>query len=309
MSWIKKGLVWKPNPSLWWQQYYGILPTPEYLEKEQRIRVYFATACKDKYGRITYIDLDANDPSKVLYEAPEPILDIGDMGTFDDCGVNVSAIVNTPQGQKMLYYVGYQRTVKVPYMLYAGLAIAPNQSNHFERVQTTPIIGRSEQVPLSAAAPFVLLEEGVYKMWFWVAKKWTTVNEKLYLQASIGYAESNDGIHWDILNTACMEPNPQTEFSLGRPYVLKTNGLYQMWYSVRYIDKLYRIGYAESHNGQDWIRKDETVGIDVSPEGWDSEMICYPAVLRVKDKLYLFYNGNNNGMTGFGYAEYAQPLP
>ena len=43
--------------------------------------------------------------------------------------------------------------------------------------------------------------------------------------------------------------------------------------------------------------------IDVSPTGWDAEMICYPAVINVKGKTYLFYNGNNNGETGFGVAE------
>jgi hypothetical protein len=32
-------------------------------------------------------------------------------------------------------------------------------------------------------------------------------------------------------------------------------------------------------------------------------MICYPAVIKIYDKTYLFYNGNNNGKTGFGYAE------
>ncbi|MFQ5751293.1 MAG: hypothetical protein ACE5HI_04785, partial [bacterium] len=64
-----------------------------------------------------------------------------------------------------------------------------------------------------------------------------------------------------------------------------------------------RIGYAESENGLDWIRKDEEVGIEVSDEGWDSEMICYPAVISVNGTTYMFYNGNNNGETGFGYAQ------
>jgi hypothetical protein len=32
----------------------------------------------------------------------------------------------------------------------------------------------------------------------------------------------------------------------------------------------YRIGYVESRDGLDWIRKDEVVGIDLSEEGWDS---------------------------------------
>jgi hypothetical protein len=100
-----------------------------------------------------------------------------------------------------------------------------------------------------------------------------------------------------------LKPSIDKEFSLGRPWVLKLEGIYKMFYSIRYLEKLYRIGYAESLDGINWERKDEKVGIDVSKNGWDSEMICYLSVITVEDKTFLFYNGNNNGETGFGYAE------
>jgi hypothetical protein len=141
-------------------------------------------------------------------------------------------------------------------------------------------------------------------MWHWFSDKWITINDKLYLNYKIGYAESIDGLNWDIKNLTCISPdNNNGEFSIARPWVIYYNGIYKMWYSIRYIDKLYRIGYAESVDGINWTRKDELVGIDVSDKGWDSEMICYPAVIKVKNKTYLFYNGNNNGESGFGYAE------
>ena len=35
---------------------------------------------------------------------------------------------------------------------------------------------------------------------------------------------------------------------------------------------------------------------------WDSEMICYPYVFEHKDDLYMLYNGNDYGKTGFGLA-------
>ena len=79
-----------------------------------------------------------------------------------------------------------------------------------------------------------------------------------------------------------------------------------MWYSIRFVEKLYRIGYAESLDGINWERKDSLVGIDVSENGWDSEMICYPSIIDVNHNRYLFYNGNNNGRNGFGYALYQE---
>ena len=51
-----------------------------------------------------------------------------------------------------------------------------------------------------------------------------------------------------------------------------------MWYSYR--GDAYRIGYAESVDGLEWERKDEEAGIDVSADGWDSEMIEYPCVFE-----------------------------
>jgi hypothetical protein len=55
-------------------------------------------------------------------------------------------------------------------------------------------------------------------------------------------------------------------------------------------------------DGINWIRKDSEVGITVSTYGWDSDMICYPCVLDIKARRYVFYNGNHMGATGFGYA-------
>ena len=42
--------------------------------------------------------------------------------------------------------------------------------------------------------------------------------------------------------------------------------------------------------------------LDVSPSGWDSEMVCYPHVFDHKGKRYMLYNGNGYGRTGFGLA-------
>ena len=47
---------------------------------------------------------------------------------------------------------------------------------------------------------------------------------------------------------------------------------------------------------------DETIGMDVSNNGWDSEMVCYPFVFDHKDITYMLYNGNSYGKTGMGLA-------
>ena len=62
-------------------------------------------------------------------------------------------------------------------------------------------------------------------------------------------------------------------------------------------------GYAESNDGLEWKRKDEEVGIETSDNGWDSEMLAYPYIYKHNEKIYMFYNGNGFGKSGFGYAE------
>ena len=93
------------------------------------------------------------------------------------------------------------------------------------------------------------------------------------------------------------------EHGYGRPYVIRENGLYRLFYSIRRRSvAAYRLGYAESVDGINWRRLDDQLNFDVSMEGWDSEAVMYSAVITLEDKTYMFYNGNNFGETGFGVA-------
>ena len=62
------------------------------------------------------------------------------------------------------------------------------------------------------------------------------------------------------------------------------------------------MGYAESKNGKEWIRMDEKLNINPTPNSFDSEAIMYGCPFEIKGKLYLFYNGNNFGEKGFAIA-------
>jgi hypothetical protein len=75
-------------------------------------------------------------------------------------------------------------------------------------------------------------------------------------------------------------------------------------YSSHYRGKAkgYRIGYAVSNDLLKWTRDDARAGIDVSPEGWDSEMISYPHVFELDGAIYMAYLGNQVGREGFGLA-------
>ena len=296
--WCKQGLIFAPNKNHWWSQDYALLPTVEVINDV--IRVYFASLDNNKFGRIGFVDLDPQNPRSILNTSHEPILNIGEPGSFDDSGVNPSCIINV-SGKKFLYYIGWQRCVKVPYMLFSGLAISSNGTN-FEKHGNVPILDRKNDEPFSRSAPFIIKESEIFKMWYWSCVKWTRTNQSIHYNNVIKYATSLDGINWSVNPNISISPNFINEYSVGRPCVIKDNQIYKMWYSIRSHNEPYKIGYAESVDGIDWIRKDEEVGISRSQVGWDSEMICYPCVIDVNGKRYMFYNGNKHGSTGFGYA-------
>ena len=76
---------------------------------------------------------------------------------------------------------------------------------------------------------------------------------------------------------------------------------YRKYYEFRQNrESAYRIGYAVSADGVNWNRRDSDAGIEPSQSGWDSEMIAYPYVISHERRLYMFYNGNGFGRTGFG---------
>src|SRR5262245_18077267 len=111
MGWRKKGLIFAPKGDKWWARGYAHLPTVDVLD-DKAGRVYFASLDENKVGRIGYVDLDIDDPGHVLRVTEDKVLDNGELGAFDDCGVVPSCVVDAG-GEKRLYYIGFQRAEKV----------------------------------------------------------------------------------------------------------------------------------------------------------------------------------------------------
>ncbi|HDM75382.1 MAG TPA: hypothetical protein ENG51_02810 [Deltaproteobacteria bacterium] len=299
-QWIKKGLIFSVDDNFWWAKTYAYLPTP-YVLDSNKIRLYFASYDENLFGRIGFLELDIKT-GEISYITENPVLDLGSAGLFDDSGVSPSCILDV--GDKLfLYYFGWQRVEQVPYMLFCGLAVSTDGGRSFKKFSRVPILDRTDKEPFLRSAVTVLKEDNTYRMWYVSGLDWIELNGTKYPTYLIRYAESSDGIKWSRENPICIQFEDDSEFGFGRPWVIKEDGLYKMWYSIRSKARPYRIGYAESGNGIDWTRKDEEAGIDVSQSGWDSEMICFPSIIKLGHTKYMFYNGNQHGRTGFGLAE------
>lgn len=306
--WAKKGLIYKPAGQHWWNRTHASVPTVD--STDQKIwRIYFGTRDEMNRNRISYINVEAGNPTNVLYEHNAPVLDLGTLGTFDDCGVMPSWILDH-NGKKYLYYIGWTVRSTIPYHNSIGLAISEDNGRTFERFSEGPIFGETYVEPFFTGTSCILVEGGVWKNWYLSCTGWTMVDGRAEPRYHIKYAESKDGINWDRRGLVAIDYKSDSEAGIVRASVLKENDSYRMWYSYRSgIDyrtnskTSYRIGYAESTDGVSWTRMDDSVGIDVSLEGWDSEMIEYPHVIQYQGAKYMFYNGNKFGQSGFGYAQ------
>lgn len=309
MRWKKRGLIFTPNERYDWMQTHAQIPFP--LELDDCIRIYFATRekyvnnlCKS-YG--AYIDVKKDDFSEIVDISAHPILSLGGIGEFDEFGTMPASVIKIDNVFYM-YYCGWTRAVSTPHKEEIGLATS-SDGKFFKKLGPGPLIGDSLYEPFLHSYPVVHEFDGLFHMFYHTGIRWIQGECQMETQYLLRHAISNDGITWkrDYQNILPTKVEYESQTS---PTVFKKDGLYHMYFCYRYgLDfrnhrgRGYRIGYAYSKDLMHWTRDDESAGIDISESGWDSEMIAYPSVRKIGDKLYMFYCGNEFGKYGFGYAE------
>lgn len=297
MKWRKLGLLFCPENNFTWMFSHASNPIAE-IVNSSKWRIYFSTRDKDNRSSIGCIELDITNPRQQVTISTKPLVSPGEVGLFDDSGASMSCLVSVNE-TKYLYYTGWCLGVTVPWRNSIGLAVCNQNSADFPKYAKAPIMDRSHIDPFSLSYPWVMRDKAIWKMWYGSNLSWGSQHSDM--KHVIKYAESVDGIHWERRGQIAIPLTKADEWGVAKPCVLHNDGIYQMWYSIRF-GKTYRIGYAESTDGVDWQRKDNQVGIDVSDAGWDSEMIEYPCVFDHAGERYMLYNGNGFGKTGFGLA-------
>jgi hypothetical protein len=303
MKWKKLGLVFCADKQSDLMHSGGRTPVPLLLDNDT-FQVYFASYDENGKGRVFNLKFDINAPTNIYDINTTPVLDLGAIGFYDDNGIIPSSILKV-KNDIYLYTIGFSVKNQIIFDASSGLATSLDGGKTFKKLDG-PIIDKTIYDPCFAASPYVMYDENIFKMWYVSCIKWEKLKDGTFKHYyNIKYKESEDGKHWEVKSTVAIDFKNKYEYALSRPTVIK-DGLndYKMWYSFRAQKEIdtYRIGYSESKDGINWIRKDEEAGIDVSNTGWDSEMICYPYVFDHKGRRYMFYNGNHYGKSGFGLA-------
>lgn len=312
-AWKKLGRVFDPTQIAgpYWMKEFA--QAPAVLIFDDFIRVYFS--CRpgpDKNGQYVsytgFVDLDGNDLFRVLNISKSPILDLGETGTFDEFGIYPTSVIRN--GKVILaYYGGWTRCESVPYNVAIGLAVSEDNGESFARLGKGPILSYTIDEPMTISGPKIRRFGDRWYLWYVTGKKWLPTAGKPESVFKIRMASSIDGVNWTRQQRDLIENRLEENECQASPDVFFYQKRYHMLFCYKYSldfrnkERGYRIGYASSDDLINWVRDDSMAGIDVSEEGWDSEMLAYPHVFEFRNKIYLLYLGNQVGKYGFGIAQ------
>lgn len=312
-KWEKLGKIFDPTAITGGSWMHEFAQAPCSLTFEDYVRVYFSCRPKpDKDGqyisRCGYVDLDTNDLFKVLRVSPSPVLELGDLGTFDEFGTYPISVVR--QGNEILaYYGGWTRCESVPFNVAIGCAISKDDGATFEKLGNGPVLAYSPNEPFILSGPKIRKYGDIWYLWYIAGREWKVVDRTPEPIYKIRMATSCDGLNWQKLNKDIIPNKLGQDEAQASPDVTFSNGKYHMFFCYRHAsdfrmnkDRSYRIGYAFSSDLLNWTRNDAVVGIDVSDHGWDSQMLAYPHVFELRGNYFLLYLGNQVGRYGFGVA-------
>jgi hypothetical protein len=300
IKWQKLGLLYRPSgtgrhPKL---LSHAANPLPVLIDGDV-YRIFFSGRDADNRSSVGAVDIDVVK-RKVIQEHSQPFFENGPEGSFFADGVSIGNCYEV-DGKRYMLFMGWQTPQAGHWRGDVGrLIVKPDLT--LELDGDMPFMALDAVDPISLSYPWVLENDGGgFSMWYGSTTTWDAGNgEMLHV---INFASSVDGHHWTREGLA-VPYELGTAQAFSRPTVARdSQGEYEMWFSYRSgMGEKYRIGHAVSKDGKAWELALKEVGIDVSADGWDSEMIEYPFVFDHKGQRYMLYNGNEYGKTGFGLA-------
>jgi len=276
------------------------------------VRVYFACRPKpDAQGNYVslsaYADFDRNNLLSLVKVCDAPLMELGGVGCFDEFGTYFTSVVKH-DADVLAYYVGYTRCESVPFTINIGGAVSKDGGETFHRLGKGPLLPCTVDEPFFLTVPRVKRFGSKWYMFYSAGKRWIHTASRVEPVYHIRMAISDDGINWvkqgrDLVSCVIGDNECQA-----CPDVFWYANKYHMFFCYRAHTNYYgteggyRIGYASSFDLLNWQRDDTKVGLTVSESGWDSEMVSFPHIFELDNKIFMLYLGNQIGRYGFGLA-------
>jgi predicted GH43/DUF377 family glycosyl hydrolase len=278
-----------------WQRYKGnpIFPTisgtwmesqtanPDLLEMGDRYFMYFRgqQAGHDRIGLAT-IPKNKFD-GKTWNILPEPILDVGKPGDWDETHVLDPAAV-VVDGKVYLYYSAVCPTCD------RSICLATSEDGiDFQKYQKNPV--------LIGGGPEIVSKDGIFYLFYWKPGRSGQGFE-------IHLSTSRDGFNFKknskdpVLSVG--ETGTWDSHTVETPRIFLENGIYYMLYcgSDRYDDYPWHAGLATSHDLVKWKKyENNPVFSRGETDDWDEGAIWFTTVEKTDGIYYMWYEGYGGG--------------
>lgn len=291
MSWQKHGLVFRKKRAQ--------LPVVTKVDDRYMCLYSERDETNKSFGSRFNFELD-NKKIKIIDNLSNFIEPSEFPGALDHAGCMPMQIVDG-----FLYYIGWTLRQDVPYFNYTSISefVEGERPRKIGPILPPDIIDTG-----FSGTIFVLSDKHLDRHlgYYLSADHWTR-DEQNNLQPcyNIKIAESQDLLNWNKLGKVAINLH-EGEAGISASTVIKYDGLYHMWFSVRGSKDFrggsgsYAIKHAMSNNAIDWVRTDK---FGLSPEKELNENMCaYPSVFVENNTLHMFYNSYNFGENGISQA-------
>ena len=191
----EKGRVLEVRGQSEWMNSHATAPTAYHL-RDDLFRVYFSTRDKLRQpSRLCRRSICRKGGG--LEDFEEPVLRLGSLGHFDCDGVYGTSLVQTGD-ELRLYYAGWNAGLRGLFYSSIGVAVSRDGGDSFQRLGSSPILGRDEIDPWAVMAPFVLkVSDHHWVMWYASGIE-LSYDESNTLRSSydVKTALSSDGLNW-----------------------------------------------------------------------------------------------------------------
>lgn len=252
-------------------------------------------------SRIGSMIFEWGDPPRLLHVS-EPLLDRGELGTFDMNGAGYPWLVEDA-GVQRLFYVGWTRMGgDIPFRNQMGLAARGADDDVFRRVSRASWFPATDLEPIGTGSCAVdRTPDGLWRMLYVNFVAWERSAGGPIHRYNVRQAFSRDGVTFDREASSVAIELEGEEVAIGTPAPRHIGEDQEILFTARVRDyRLYAVPVLPS--GEVSRRRTQ---LDIPQGDWDRQMQGYPKLLRQEGTDWLFYCGDGYGRAGIGMT----PLP
>lgn len=342
-NWVKRGVILAPGfagPSS-----AKLVSVPSVVKlKNGRLRMYFwaADGMPPWHGRHIILAAECSPQNPFVWDlvSSTPMVGPSAEGNIRDHGVGFPYVLARDDGPWLMYYGAWGSWAPPEQASNrTGLAISRDEGITWDVIREAVLpLGKPGSYDAGLTGSVVVTREAPdqYFMWYTAGERYVRFGERNRGIVHVGAATSRDGITWEKRERPAIEARLDRvepyEAVVSKPFVLKVDGVYHMWFSVYSMspgsrpndhagpyrrekdedrsnwkaitraERGYRIEHASSVDGINWKRDADKPVLALTPGGFDSKNQSYPMVVDMGSQLWMFYVGDEFGSTGIGLA-------